>query len=204
MKFTSLATLSLAFVFSTAGAFSPRHQPPSAPATVGSVCPFKKMFGGKLGSSAFDNDDVAVAAPNTQPKNEPTLLARLGGKDALALVVEIFYDRLFGDDDLARFFANQDKEYLKGHQRKLLAQLFTDSFPKGEAIETLMMEKHDRLIRELGLDEDHFDMVATHLVGSLTTVGAAQDHIDEAVAILSPLRGVFERAATKNQKPALS
>lgn len=107
-----------------------------------------------------------------------TLLARLGGKD------------------LERFFADQNKEYLMGHQRKLLPQLFTNSFPGN--ISELMVAKHGRLINDLRLDELHFDMVATHLVASLTEAGAEQENVDKAISILSPIRIVFEQAAKKN------
>ena len=157
------------------------------------ACPFKTA----AGVSKLFSLTKLPAVPPLDREEQDTLLARLGGKEALAGVVEGFYERLFDDEGLERFFQNQDKEYLMGHQRKLLAQLFTNSFPGN--IGDLMVEKHSDLINNLGLDELHFDMVAGHLVATLTEVGAEQDSIDEAVAILSPLRTVFEQAAKKNQ-----
>jgi hypothetical protein len=45
----------------------------------------------------------------------------------------------------------------------------------------------------MGLDEHDFDAVAGHLVGSLQFLGVEQSMIDEAVGIVGPLRGIFEK-----------
>lgn len=47
------------------------------------------------------------------------------------------------------------------------------------------------------MDEHSFDVVASHLVATLEDLGIEQDLIEEVVATVGPLRGVFE-AGHKN------
>ena len=56
----------------------------------------------------------------------------------------------------------------------------------------MLSRGHDRLW-DMGLDEHDFDAVAGHLVGSLQFLGVEQSMIDEAVGIVGPLRGIFEK-----------
>ena len=60
-----------------------------------------------------------------------------------------------------------------------------------------MVEAHKKLIDEQGLNADHFDMVAGHLVSTLQDLGVAKPLIDEVVAIVGPLRSIFERPPEK-------
>lgn len=59
-----------------------------------------------------------------------------------------------------------------------------------------MKTKHYRLFAR-GLDESHFDKVATHFVETLQHLGVAQSLIDEAVSVIAPLRVVFENGLKK-------
>jgi hypothetical protein len=45
----------------------------------------------------------------------------------------------------------------------------------------------------MGLDETHFDVVAGHLVGTLRDAGLGDEEVDEAMAVVGPLRVAFER-----------
>jgi hypothetical protein len=50
-------------------------------------------------------------------------------------------------------------------------------------------------VRDKGLDAVHFDAVAGHLVRALTELNVAPPLIDEVVAVVGPLRAVFEKNA---------
>lgn len=82
------------------------------------------------------------------------------------------------------------------HQLKFFKIALTD-IPKDLDVPALIMEKHLRLFKEKGLNETHFDIVATHLVETLQSLGVAQGLIDEVVTVVGPLRGVFEVGALK-------
>ena len=44
------------------------------------------------------------------------MFKKLGGKAAIEAVVDIFYGRVFADDEVARFFEGINKQKLKAHQ----------------------------------------------------------------------------------------
>ena len=134
------------------------------------------------------NEELA-AAPST-----PSLLDRLGGKEALTAVVEAFYFRILCDDDLLGFFDGVNTSLLKVHQHKFLAMAFSAHSLDIDAVSESIAESHRRLWAT-GLSEVHFDLVAAHLVDTLLEMGVAQPLIDEVVAIVGPLRAVFKENA---------
>lgn len=62
-----------------------------------------------------------------------------------------------------------------------------------------MARKHERFFA-MGLNEKHFDSVAGHLVSTLDELQVMREHIDEIVAIVAPLRTVFEEGAKQHQQ----
>jgi hemoglobin len=136
--------------------------------------------------------------------NKPTLLNRLGGTNTLRVVLDDFYTRLFADDRLAFFFDDVRMSLLKIHQLNFLKLAFT-GVPEGVDVGAMMLSKHERLFRTKGLNANHFDMVATHLVCTLQHFEVTPKLIDEVVAIVVPLRSVFEKGAeqygTKDREP---
>jgi hemoglobin len=118
------------------------------------------------------------------------LLNKIGGEAALEQAVEVFYEKLVSDPTLLRFFENVNLDKLKLHQRKFLAVALTE-FPKDLDVASLIREKHHRLFA-LGLNETHFDKVASHLVATLQGLQVSESLIDEIVSVIAPLRSVFE------------
>ncbi len=55
-----------------------------------------------------------------------------------------------------------------------------------------MAEAHAALIRDKGLNETHFDLVAGHLVASLEELKVEDDLIAEVLELVAPLRSIFE------------
>ncbi len=55
-----------------------------------------------------------------------------------------------------------------------------------------MAAAHKHLIEQKGLNASHFDKVAGHLVSTLQSLGVEKPLIDEVVAIVGPLRSIFE------------
>lgn len=52
--------------------------------------------------------------------------------------------------------------------------------------------RHVLFLFHQGLDENDFDAVAGHLVGTLEKLGLEKEQIDEVVGVVGPLRGIFE------------
>ena len=78
-------------------------------------------------------------------------------------------------------------------QTKFMTMAFT-AIPDGYDVAAYMTKGHARLTRE-GLDETHFDVVASHLAGALAAAGEPPELVNEAVAVVAPLRDVFKRNA---------
>lgn len=126
-----------------------------------------------------------------------TLYDRLGGDPFISLLTCAFFDELVENPGLKPFFQHISKSALKCHQVKLFRVIFgkEEEKPENEDILEFMLRTHTRLFRELGLDANHFDQVATCFVQGLQSFQTDQGLIDECVAILMPLRVVFEYGA---------
>jgi hypothetical protein len=74
-------------------------------------------------------------------------------------------------------------------------KLAFSQIPEDLDVPAYMLETHSRLFVTMGLNETHFDRVAVHFVGALTHLNVNQALIDEAVAVIGPLRSVFEAGA---------
>jgi hemoglobin len=149
-------------------------------------------------ADALVDEVVAVVAPLRpvfENGKKEHLLARIGGPTALEAAVDIFYEKIIADETLVKFFKNVDMKKLKKHQRDFLTLALTE-VPEGVDVPYLIGTKHKRLFAE-GLNETHFDSVAGHLVSTLEGLQVRKDYIDEIVAIVGPLRGVFEEGAKK-------
>ncbi|MES3162380.1 MAG: group 1 truncated hemoglobin [Halorubrum sp.] len=91
---------------------------------------------------------------------EPTLYERLGGEPAVGAVVNEFYDRILADDRVAHFFEDVDMAAQRSHQTKFLSAV-TGGPMQYEGAE--MGDAHEGL----GIDDEEFDIVATHLDAAL-------------------------------------
>jgi hemoglobin len=139
----------------------------------------------------------AAGNSNTEKRKE-TLSDRLGGVDALKAAVSGLYNKILDDSDLSPFFEEVNVTALKLHQIEFLKVAF-GQIPDELDVADLMMQKHARLF-VMGLNETHFDKVAQHLVATLLDLGVDASLVDEAVAIVGPLRAVFEHGALQASK----
>ena len=103
---------------------------------------------------------------------------------------------MLDDEKLKRFFVGTNIEALKAHQYHFMATAFT-AIPKDMDVVGLIRDKHARLFQNAGLNEKHFDMVAGHLVGTLKGLGVAEREVNDAVAVVAPLRAIFQEEAAK-------
>ncbi len=114
-----------------------------------------------------------------------SLFDRIGGIEAIMAAAEIFYEKVLEDDHTRPFFDDIDVS----KQTKKLVGFMAWAFGgpdeyKGRDLRTA----HKDLVRKRGLDDSHFDAVATHLVATLNELGVQQSLIDEAVGIVAGTR----------------
>jgi hemoglobin len=91
---------------------------------------------------------------------ESTLYERLGEREAIAAVVDEFYDRVLGDDELAAYFAATDTDALREQTTQFLSSV-TGGPEEYEGAS--MADAHEKL----GVTTAHFGRVADHLDGAL-------------------------------------
>jgi hemoglobin len=141
-----------------------------------------------------------VANPAGPTTKKPTLADRMGGEGALKAAIAGLYGRILSDPDLAPFFDGVDMSSQERHQLRFFKVAF-GHLPGSLDVPALILEKHARLFA-MGLNEEHFDRVAGHLVASLQELGVAESLIDEAAAVIGPLRPVFEHGARRVRERA--
>lgn len=115
-------------------------------------------------------------------KTKTSLFEKLGGRPAVETVVNEFYKRVLGDNQLKDFFAKTDMVKQKRHQVDFV------SMALGGPIQytgRTMKKAHEGM----KITAKHFDLVAGHLVGALKHAGVAQDDINQVVGAVAPLKG---------------
>ncbi|MXV62661.1 group 1 truncated hemoglobin [Natronorubrum sp. JWXQ-INN-674] len=97
-----------------------------------------------------------------------TLYERLGGEDAIAAVVDRFYERIVADERVSHFFDDVDMQKQRAHQTQFISAVAGGPVDyTGEN----MASAHD----DLGINRTDFTVIATHLEKTL-----AEFDVDEA------------------------
>lgn len=109
-----------------------------------------------------------------------TLFEKLGGKEAVDLAVDKFYERVLADDRIKHFFANTDMNKQRSHQKAFLTYAFGGST---EYDGRYMREAHKELVETQGLSSEHFDAVAEDLMETLKEMGVPDDLLAEVAAV---------------------
>ena len=111
-----------------------------------------------------------------------SLYARVGGHDALEVIVEDFYCRVLHDDHLAGFYAGSNMRCVKARQVEFLSAVLGGPGPYAG---TPIRQAHEGR----GITMHHFAMVSAHLADSLCAAGLHTDTITEILLAIAPLAG---------------
>ena len=114
------------------------------------------------------------------PADTPTVYDRIGGHEALEVVVDDFYARVLADDELKGFFTGSNINRLKGKQVEFFAAALGGPDPYTGAP---MKQVH----QGRGIKMSHFALVAGHLADALCAAGVPPAIVDEIIAAISPL-----------------
>ncbi|MEZ0353449.1 group 1 truncated hemoglobin [Mycobacterium sp. pR1184] len=114
-------------------------------------------------------------------KPEPTTIyARIGGHEALEVVVEDFYVRVLADDQLSGFFTGTNMSRLKGKQVEFFAAALGGPEPYTGAP---MKQVH----QGRGITMHHFSLVAGHLADALAAAGVPPKTVTDILSAIAPL-----------------
>src|SRR6201985_2080625 len=109
-----------------------------------------------------------------------SLYAKIGGHDALEVIVEDFYCRVLDDDHLAGFYAGSNMRCVKARQVEFLSALLDGP---GPYTGTPLRQVHEGR----GITMHHFAIVAAHLADSLCAAGLPPGTLTEILHTLAPL-----------------
>jgi len=111
-----------------------------------------------------------------------TIYERIGGLEAVMVVVDDFYERVLADAEVAGFFTGTTMSRLKARQVEFFGAALGGPQPYQGAP---MRQVH----QGRGIQQRHFDLVADHLVDALTAAGVDESTVGEIVAVVAPLAG---------------
>lgn len=109
-----------------------------------------------------------------------SIYEQIGGAEAVATVVDDFYVRVLADEALSGFFTGVNMSRLKGLQ----TEFFCVALGGPETYSGAPMRD---VHQGRGILQDHFNLVAGHLIGALTAAGVPLNLVDEIIAAISPL-----------------
>lgn len=116
---------------------------------------------------------------------EATLYERLGGEPALMAAVDLFYEKVMGDELTRPFFEGLD---MAAQTRKQLSfMIWAFGGPK-EYKGRDLKAAHAALVRHRGLSDLHFDAIAGHLASTLRELDIAPGLIEEVLAVVGSTR----------------
>ncbi len=109
-----------------------------------------------------------------------TIYERIGGHEALEVVVEDFYVRVLADDHLSGFFTGTNMNRLKGRQVEFFAAALggPDPYPGAP-----MKQVH----QGRGITMHHFSLVAGHLADALAAAGVPPETVTDILGAIAPL-----------------
>ena len=114
-------------------------------------------------------------------KPEPTTIYdRIGGHEALEVVVEDFYVRVLADDQLSGFFTGTNMNRLKGKQ----VEFFAAALGAHEIYHGAPMKQ---IHQGRGITMQHFSLVAGHLADALAAAGVPPTTVTDILSVVAPL-----------------
>lgn len=122
-----------------------------------------------------------------------SLYQRIGGDSAVRAAVMKMYDKILADNELAPFFEKSDVETLRLSQMAFVTYAFGGpNAYNGKS----MRAAHSNAVSQ-GLNDRHFDLVATHLKTAMEELNVPAELIAEALSIVGSTReDVLNRAAS--------
>jgi hemoglobin len=113
---------------------------------------------------------------------EQNLYEKVGGEEAIAKVVDYFYNELvLKDETVNHFFEDVDMEKQRSHQTKFIS--FALGGPKNYSGKS-MAKAHEGM----NLQPEHFNAIAKHLHDALAYYGVPEADIDTALTRVASLR----------------
>jgi hemoglobin len=109
-----------------------------------------------------------------------SMFERVGGTPAVKALVDAFYEKVWADPQLTRYFEGIDKAQLKGHQAKLITGVLGGPAYTGRDLG----EAHSHL----DITDADFDRVVAHLVAACNELNVPADIISAVGEVLGQVK----------------
>jgi len=113
-----------------------------------------------------------------------TLYEQIGGSAAVDAAVDLFYEKVLGDNTINGFFKSVDMKKQRAQQKAFLTMVFGG--PNGYLGKDLR-SAHAPLVAK-GLGDLHFDAVAKHLQATLDQLNVPADLKKQVMTIAGSVR----------------
>ena len=113
-----------------------------------------------------------------------TLFDKIGGEPAVEAAVDIFYRKVLSDPSVSDYFEDTDMDAQRAKQKSFLIMAFGGPNDYSGAD---LRTAHKPLV-ERGLNDSHFDAVATHLQATLEELSVPTNLINEVMGIAGSTR----------------
>ncbi len=121
-------------------------------------------------------DTKPVPAEMPEPEQQPSMYERLGGAAVIATAVNLLYEEILADEELAAYFRDTEMPKLKRHMALLLTSLLGGpNTYDGRSL----AEAH----AHLNVTSEHYDRVCSILRNLLLRLDAPSDIIDAVVTV---------------------
>jgi hemoglobin len=114
-----------------------------------------------------------------------TVYEQLGGDAAINAAVDIFYRRVLADAYVKRFFEGVDMAKQAAKQKGFLIMV---TGGQNNYTGKDMREGHRHLVRDMGLDDTHFDHIICHLRSTLAELGVKPELIKTVIDVAESTR----------------
>ncbi|MET8369118.1 group 1 truncated hemoglobin [Micromonospora profundi] len=115
---------------------------------------------------------------------------RIGGANAVKAAVELFYDKVLADPELAPYFTSVDMAAQRRHLALMLAVVLGGP---NEYAGRGLAEAH----QPLGITAEQYAMVGGHLSAALTELGVPGDILADVQAVLAQVQDQVVAAGTR-------
>lgn len=121
---------------------------------------------------------LAGEVPSKEIPSKPSIYERLGGRPAIEAAVDLFYEKILGDDRVNHFFEDVSMKRQIKRQKAFLAAAFGGPVPY-EGRDLRRAHKH------LDLTDEDFGVIAGHLNATLVELKVGEELVAEVMALVA-------------------
>ncbi len=114
-----------------------------------------------------------------------SIFEKIGGEASINKAVDLFYKKVLEDDRIKHFFNGVDMKKQANMQKAFLTFAFGGPNKyNGRSLKAA----HERLVKEMGLNDSHFNAVIEHLGDTLKELDVPDNLIAQAVSVAESVR----------------